>query len=43
MEEESPRCRAGVDRVGEALELNALLVKFSDQIHQIPYASSEPV
>jgi hypothetical protein len=36
MEEEASRSGAGVNRIGQALELNAFLVKFSDQIYQVP-------
>jgi hypothetical protein len=34
VEEETAGRRAGVDRVGKALELDALLVQFADQIDQ---------
>jgi hypothetical protein len=43
MEEEASRSGAGVDRVSQALELNAFLVKFTDQIYQVLYTPAKPV
>jgi hypothetical protein len=43
VEEEASRRRARIDSIGEALELNALFVKISDEIDQILYASAEPI
>ena len=43
MEEEATRSGTGVDRIGQALELNAFLVKFSDQIYQVLNTPAKPV
>ena len=43
MGEASPRCVATIDCVCEAPEPNALLVKRTNQIQRVLYASSEPV
>ena len=43
VKKEAARGCAGVDRVGEALELHAQLVKFAHQVHQMLYAAAEPV
>ena len=43
MEEEASRSGAGVDRIGQALELNTYLVKFSDQIYQVLNTPAKPV
>ena len=43
MEEEASGCGASIDRVGQALELNAFLVKFSDQIYQVLNTPAKPV
>ena len=43
VEEKPARWGAGVDGVGEALELNALLVKFPDEINEMFHASAKTV
>jgi hypothetical protein len=43
MEEESSRCGAGVDGVGEALELHAVLVKFTNQVNEVLDAAAQPI
>jgi hypothetical protein len=43
MKEEAARWGARVDRVGEALELDSQLVKFSNQVNQIFDAPAQPV
>jgi hypothetical protein len=35
MKEEASRWGAGIDRVSEALELHALLVKLADQVYEM--------
>lgn len=39
VKKEVARGGAGVDRVGEALELHALLMKFADKVHQPVFLS----
>ena len=43
MEEEPARGGAGVDGVSQALELNALLVQFADQIDQLLDAAPQAI
>jgi TnpA family transposase len=43
VEEEASRSSVRINRVREALELNTVLVKFSDQVHQVLYATAEPI
>jgi hypothetical protein len=43
VEEEASRRCAGVDGIGEALELHALLVKFTDQVYKVLNAAAQPI
>ena len=43
MKEEPSRRRAGVDGVGETLELDALLVQLADQIDQLLDAAAQAI
>jgi len=43
VEEEAARGGAGVDGICEALELNALLVKFADQVYEVLDAAAQPI
>ena len=43
MEKESAGGRAGVDGVGQTLELNPLLLKLSDQIDKLLDAPPQPI
>ncbi|CAM2171365.1 hypothetical protein PSAC2689_10520 [Paraburkholderia sacchari] len=43
MKEEPARRRSGIDGVGEASELNALLLQIADQINQLLDAVAQPI
>lgn len=43
VEEEASRRCAGIDGIGEALELHTLLLKLHDQVHKVLDAATEPV
>lgn len=43
MEEETTRRRTGVDRVRQAFELNALLLKLPDQIDKMLNTTAKPI
>lgn len=43
MEEEAPRGSACVDRIGQTLELHALLVEFAHKINQVLDAAAQTI
>ena len=43
MKEEAARWRTSVDCIGEALELDSLLVEFANQVNQVLDAPAQPV